>query len=73
MFYRQMPRSVQRREPLLSNLKLIRASKSFKKPFKNAVDIYIVIFFWAKLVRNGRIRAVEVRPQKFRANFSQFG
>jgi hypothetical protein len=34
---------------------------------------YTVIFFWAKLVRNGRIRAVEVRPQKFRANFSQFG
>jgi hypothetical protein len=24
---------------------------------------YTVIFFWAKLVRNGRIRAVEVRPQ----------
>jgi hypothetical protein len=34
---------------------------------------YTVIFFWAKLVKNGRIRAVEVRPQKFRANFSQFG
>jgi hypothetical protein len=32
-----------------------------------------VIFFWAKLVRNGRIRAVEVHPQKFRAKFSQFG
>jgi hypothetical protein len=30
-------------------------------------------FFWAKLVRNGQIRAVEVRPQKFRAKFSQFG
>jgi hypothetical protein len=34
---------------------------------------YTVIFFWAKLVQNGRIRAVEVRPQKFRAKFSQFG
>jgi hypothetical protein len=34
---------------------------------------YTVIFFWAELVRNGRIRAVEVRPQNFWANFSQFG
>jgi hypothetical protein len=36
-------------------------------------QIFTVIFFWAKLVRNGWIRAVEVRPQKYRANFSQFG
>jgi hypothetical protein len=35
--------------------------------------LFTVIFFWAKLVRNGRIRAVEVRPLKFRANFFQFG
>jgi hypothetical protein len=34
---------------------------------------YTVIFFWAKLVRNGRIRAVEVCPQKFRVKFAQFG
>jgi hypothetical protein len=27
--------------------------------------VYTVILFWAKLVRNGRIRAVEVRPQNF--------
>jgi hypothetical protein len=38
-----------------------------------ARDRCTVIFFWAKLVRNGRIRAVEVRSQKFRADFSQFG
>jgi hypothetical protein len=30
---------------------------------------YFIIFF----ARNGRIRAVEVRPQKFRANFFRFG
>jgi hypothetical protein len=35
--------------------------------------MFTVILVWAKLVRNGRIRAVDVRPQKFRANFSQFG
>jgi hypothetical protein len=34
---------------------------------------YTVILFWAKLVRNGRIRAVDFRPQNFRAKFSQFG
>jgi hypothetical protein len=34
---------------------------------------YTVIFFWVKLVRYGRIRAVEVRPQKFRAKSSHFG
>jgi hypothetical protein len=39
----------------------------------NDLFSHTVIFFWAKLVRNGRIRAVEVRPQKFRAKFSQFG
>jgi hypothetical protein len=35
--------------------------------------LHTVIFFWAKLVRYGRIRAVEVRPEKFRAKFSHFG
>jgi hypothetical protein len=39
------------------------STETFKKSY------YTVIFFWAKLVRNGRIRAVEVHPQKFRANF----
>jgi hypothetical protein len=34
---------------------------------------YTVIFFWAKLVRNGRIPAVKFRPKKFGRNFADLG
>jgi hypothetical protein len=35
--------------------------------------MFTVIFFWAKLVRNGRIRAVKFRPKKFGRNFADLG
>jgi hypothetical protein len=65
-FFSKIEKLVSSKIKKCSSIKVV-SSNAFKRLF------YTVIFFWAKLVRNGRIRAVAVRPQKFRANFSQFG
>jgi hypothetical protein len=52
------------------SLMMVMMVKIFKNPNFEPLHSRCFIIF---LARNGRIRAVEVRPQKFRANFFRFG